>query len=86
MTVREQRRLQVGEMKFVRAIKGETRRHRVRNADLLNELKMESLQNKVEKISLLSYGHIKRRKRQRIQNRMDGMKIYRKRPKRPRRG
>lgn len=85
MTERDWSRLQAGEMRFLRAIKGKTRRDRIRNENIREELSMESMREKVEKIRLRWYGHVKRMSEERLPKRMEGLEMVGKRPRgRPR--
>ena len=85
MTEREWSRLQAGEMKFLRAIKGKTRRDRIRNEDIRRELNMESMKEKVEKMRLRWFGHVKRMGEDRLPRRMEEMRMEGRRPRgRPR--
>ena len=47
-------------MRVLRAIKGVARRDRVRNLDVRRELRVESLQEEIERIQLRWYGHVMR--------------------------
>lgn len=48
MMERDWSRQQAGEMKFLRVIKGKTRRDRVRYVDIKEELKMHNILNNVQ--------------------------------------
>jgi hypothetical protein len=63
MTKREESKLQV---KFLRATVGKTRRDRIRNTYIRGKLKMEEIQNQIERSRLRWYGHVKRMDEHRI--------------------
>jgi hypothetical protein len=48
-TKREEGKIQATEMKFMRALMGKTKRDRIRNAHISEELRMEDIWNQVEK-------------------------------------
>ena len=60
--VKEERvkKLEVVEMRCLRAIRGVTRRERMRNEDIRWELKMADLREKIRECRLRWYGHVKR--------------------------
>lgn len=85
MTEREWSRLQAGEMRFLRSIKGKTRWDRVRNVDIREELGVESMRERVGKMGLRWYGHVKRMSEERLPRKMEALKIAGRRPRgRPR--
>jgi hypothetical protein len=47
-TKREKRKIQAIEIKFLKAIMGKTKRDRIRNAHVTEELRMEDIQNQIE--------------------------------------
>jgi hypothetical protein len=55
-TEREESKLQAAEMKFLRATVGQTRRDRIRNTYIKGELKMEEIQNHIERSRLRWFG------------------------------
>lgn len=86
MTEREWSRMQAGEMRFLRAIKGKTRRDRIRNEDIRRELNMESIRGKIENMRIRWFGHMKRMGEDRLPRKMEEMRIEGRRPRgRPRR-
>ena len=60
--VKEERvkKLKVVEMRYLGAIRGVTRRDRMRNEDIRWELKMADLREKIRECRLRWYGHVKR--------------------------
>ena len=54
------KKLEVAEMRCLRAIKGVTRRERMRNEDIRQELKVTELTEKIQESRLRWYGHVKR--------------------------
>ena len=58
LNARAQSKLQGAEMRVLRAVKGVTRRDRVRNLDIRRELRVEPLQEEIERIQLRWYGHV----------------------------
>jgi hypothetical protein len=47
-TKREESKIQAVEMKFFRAIMGKTKRDRIKNAHIREELRMEDIQNQIK--------------------------------------
>jgi hypothetical protein len=74
-TKREESKLQVGEMKFQTATVGTTRSDRIRNTYISGELKMEEIQNQIERSRLRFFGHVKRVDENRIPKRLLEMKM-----------
>jgi hypothetical protein len=73
------------EMKFLREIIGKTRRDRIRNDDIREQLKVEDIKIDIEKNRLRWYGHVMRKADERIPKRMLEMKLRGRRPRgRPR--
>ena len=62
ITVKEEhvKKLEVVEMRCLRAIRGVTRRERMRNEDIRQELKVAELREKIRECRLRWYGHVKR--------------------------
>jgi hypothetical protein len=86
ITEREWSRVQAGEMKFIRGIKGKTRLDRMRNEELRRGIVEESLRETVEKSRLRWFGHVKRMEDVRIPRRMSEIRMNGRRPRgRPRR-
>lgn len=54
------KKLEVAEMRCLRAIRGVTRRERMRNEDIRQELKVTELREKIRESRLRWYGHVKR--------------------------
>jgi hypothetical protein len=54
------KKLEVAEMRCLRAIRGVTRRERMRNIDIRQELKVTELREKIRESRLRWYGHVKR--------------------------
>ena len=54
------KKLEVVEMRCLRAIRGVTRRERMRNEDIRQELKVAELKEKIRECRLRWYGHVKR--------------------------
>lgn len=85
ITEREWSRVQAGEMKFIRGIKGKTRLDRMRNEELRRGIVEESLRERVEKSRLRWFGHVKRMEDVRIPRRMSELQMNGRRPRgRPR--
>jgi hypothetical protein len=49
--------MQTSEMKYLRKVVGKTRRDQIRNTKIRSQLKQESVEVLVEKITLRWYGH-----------------------------
>ena len=60
LNTRAKSKLQGVEMRVLRAIKGVTRRDRVRNLDIRGELRVEPLLEEIERIQLRLHGHVMR--------------------------
>ena len=54
------KKLEVVEKRCLRAIRGVTRRERMRNEDIRQELKVAELKEKIRECRLRWYGHVKR--------------------------
>jgi hypothetical protein len=59
-TKREESKIQAIEMKFLRLIMGKTKRKRIRNANIREELRMEDIQNQIERNRLRWFRYVKR--------------------------
>jgi hypothetical protein len=78
--LRERKAIQAIEMKFLRAIRRKTERHRVRSAHIREELRIEDTQNQVERNRLQWFRHVKRMDEHRIPKKMVEVKMSGKRP------
>jgi hypothetical protein len=84
-TKREESKIQAMEMKFLREIMGKTRRDRIRNDDIREQLKVDDIKTDIEKNRLRWYGHVMRIADERIPKKTLEMKLRRRRPRgRPR--
>jgi hypothetical protein len=73
------------EMKFLREIIGKTRRDRIRNDDIREQLKVDNIKIDIEKNRLRWYGHVMRMADERIPKRTLEMTLRGRRPRgRPR--
>ena len=54
------KKLEVVEMRCLRAIRGVTRRERMRNGDIRQEMKVAELRENIRECRLTWYGHVKR--------------------------
>jgi hypothetical protein len=79
-TKREESKIQATEMKFFRAIMGKTKRDRIRNAHIRDELRMEELQNQIKGKRLLMVRTCQKNDGHRIQKRLLEIKMTGKRP------
>ncbi len=55
------KKLEVAEMRCLRAIRGVTRRDRMRNENIRQEVKVVELREKIRESRLRWYGHMKRK-------------------------
>jgi hypothetical protein len=84
-TKREESKIQAMEMKFLREILGKTRREKIRNDDIREQLKVDDIKNDIERKRLKWCGHVMRMADERIPRRMLEMKLRGRRPRgRPR--
>lgn len=85
LTSRQESRIQASEMKFLRSMIGKTRKDRMRNEDVRNEVGIGKLTERIEKSKLRWFGHVKRMEENRIPRQMLEAKLEGKRPRgRPR--
>jgi hypothetical protein len=68
------------EMKFLREIIGKTRRDRIRNDDIREQLKVDDIKTDIEKNRLRWYGHVMRMAGERIPKKTLEMKLRGRRP------
>jgi stalled ribosome rescue protein Dom34 len=64
--VREESKIQAMEMKFLREILGKTRRDKVKNDDIREQLKVDDIKYDIERNRLKWYGHVMRMADERI--------------------
>jgi hypothetical protein len=84
-TKREESKIQAMKMKFLREIIGETRRDRIRNDDIREQLKVDNIKTDKEKNRLRWYGNVMRMADERIPKKTLEMKLRGRRPRgRPR--
>jgi hypothetical protein len=73
------------EIKFLRGILGKTRRDKIRNNDIREQLKVDEIKHDMERNRLKWYGHVMRMADERIPKTMLEMKMRGRRPRgRPR--
>ena len=60
MTRKEESKVRASEMKFLRSILRKTRKDRVRNVDVWKEIRVERLNDRIEKSRLKWFGHVTR--------------------------
>ena len=65
---KEEKNLEKTEMRMMRRIKGVTLRDRIKSVDIIKELGVSSIQEKVREMRLRWYGHIQRMKNKRSEN------------------
>jgi hypothetical protein len=68
------------EMKFPREILGKTRREKIKNDDIREQLKVDDIINDIERNRLQWYGHVMRMADERIPRRTLEMKLRGRRP------
>jgi hypothetical protein len=84
-TKREESKIQAMGMKYLREILGKTRRDKIRNDDIREQLKVDDIKNDIERNRLKWYGHVMCMADERIPKRMLEMKLSGRRPRgRPR--
>ena len=67
---REDSKIQAMEMKFMRGILEKTRRDKIRNTVISEDLKIQEIKRDIENIRLQWYGHVMRMPEDRIPKRM----------------
>ncbi|PSN48044.1 hypothetical protein C0J52_09106 [Blattella germanica] len=77
---REDSKIQAMEMKFLKGIFGKTRKNKIRNTVIREELKIEEIKRDIEKTRLQWYGHVMHMPEDRIPKRMLQTELRRKRP------
>jgi hypothetical protein len=65
-TKKEESKIQATEMKFMTGILGKTRRDKIRNKDIREQLKVDDIKHDMERKKLKWYGHIMRMAEERI--------------------
>jgi hypothetical protein len=73
--LKEERKLQAAEMKFLRAVVEKTRRERITNTYIRGELMMETIQNQGERSREHEFGHAKKMNEPQIPKILLQMKI-----------
>jgi hypothetical protein len=71
----EEIKIQATEMKLLRAIMQKSKRDRIKNAHIREELRMENIQNRIEGKRLRWFRHAKRMDEHRIPKRLQEMKM-----------
>jgi hypothetical protein len=67
--------MQAVQTKLLRAVMGKTKRDRIRNAHIREELRMEDIWDQIKGNRLRWFGHVKRMDEHRIPNRLLEMKM-----------
>lgn len=60
LTKQQENKIQASEMKYLRGIMGVTKRDRLRNVEIRNELEVEPVKNTIERQQLRWFGHLSR--------------------------
>jgi hypothetical protein len=79
-TKKEKSKIQATEIKVLKEILGKTRRDKIRNDDIREQLKVDDIQHDMEEIRLKWYGHVMRMADDRIPKKMLEMKLRGRRP------
>jgi hypothetical protein len=79
-TKTEESKIQAAKMTFLTAIMGKTKKDRIRNAHIREELRMEDVQNQIEGNRLRWFRHVKRMDKHGTPNGLPEMKTAGKRP------
>jgi CRISPR/Cas system CSM-associated protein Csm5 (group 7 of RAMP superfamily) len=74
-TKKEESKIQAMEMKFLRENLGKTRRHKIRNNDIREQLKVDDIKHDMERNRLKWYGHVMCMADERIPKKMLQMKL-----------
>jgi uncharacterized Fe-S cluster-containing protein len=77
--IKEESKIQAMEMKFLRGILGKTRRDKVRNNDVREQLKVDDIKHDMERNRLKWYGHVMHVADEKIPKKMLEMKLRTKR-------
>ena len=85
VTKRNEKQMEVAEMKILRFSLGITRLDKVKNSEVKERLKMGELSKKISESRLRWYGHVHRREQQHVTRKVQDLKIGKRRRGRPKR-